>query len=62
MPKKETEAVKAEETPSVKGFTSAPAADQLKPTEREVFLLETLWTWRQTSARSTTVLGQPLGC
>lgn len=44
----------------IRGFTSAPTPDQLKPTAREVSLLETLWTWQEKSAKSRIVLGQPL--
>ena len=47
---------------SDRGFVSAPTADELKPTEREVFLLDTLWKWQETSAKSRIVLGQPLNC
>jgi hypothetical protein len=34
--------------------------DQLKPTAREISLLETLWSWQEQSAKSRVVLGQPL--
>jgi hypothetical protein len=44
-----------------KGFVSAPSGNDLKPTEREAFLLETLWNWHETSAKSAIILGQPLG-
>src|SRR5258707_10037530 len=43
-----------------KGFVTAPTLHQLRPTPREVSLLETLWSWQEQSARSRTVLGQPL--
>lgn len=45
---------------SDRGFVSAPSADELKPTETEVFLLDTLWKWQETSEKSRIVLGQPL--
>jgi len=45
-----------------KGFVSAPTGNDLKPTEREAFLLETLWNWHETSAKSAIILGQPLRC
>jgi len=45
---------------SVRGFVSAPTTNDLKPTEREVFLLDILWKWQETSAKSRIVLGQPL--
>jgi hypothetical protein len=44
----------------VRGFVSAPTGEQLKPTEREAFLLETLLRWGETSEKSRIVLGQPL--
>jgi hypothetical protein len=44
----------------IRGFTSAPTADQLKPNDREVFLLRTLWDWQETSSRTHIVLGEPL--
>jgi hypothetical protein len=43
-----------------RGFSSAPSAEQLRPTERETFLLDTLLKWQESSARSQIVLGQPL--
>ena len=51
-----------EKTPaeSDRGFVSAPTTHDLKPTEREVFLLDILWKWQETSANSRIVLGQPL--
>jgi hypothetical protein len=45
-----------------KGFVSAPSPSDLKPTEREAFLLETLWKWHEASAKSAIILGQPLSC
>jgi hypothetical protein len=45
---------------SARGFVSAPTLEQLKPTAREVSLLETLWSWQEKSAKSRIVLGQPL--
>lgn len=45
---------------SDRGFVTAPTADQLKPTERETFLLEELCKWQESSAKSRIVLGQPL--
>lgn len=45
---------------STRGFVTAPTMDQLKPTAREVSLLETLWSWQEQSAKSRVVLGQPL--
>jgi hypothetical protein len=44
----------------IRGFISAPTPEQLKPTAREVSLLETLWSWQEKSAKSRIVLGQPL--
>lgn len=43
-----------------RGFVSAPTVDQLRPTEREEFLLNALWNWQEASAKSQIVLGQPL--
>lgn len=51
---------KGQPAESDRGFTSAPTAEQLKPNEREVFLLNTLVRWQETSAKSRIVLGQPL--
>lgn len=45
---------------SDKGFVTAPTLEQLRPTPREVSLLETLWSWQEQSAKSRVVLGQPL--
>ncbi|HXT39017.1 MAG TPA: hypothetical protein VN887_03245 [Candidatus Angelobacter sp.] len=45
---------------SARGFISAPTLEELKPTAREVSLLETLWNWQEKSAKSRIVLGQPL--
>lgn len=38
-----------------KGFISAPTPDQLKPTPHEQHLLECLWQWERSSAKSQTV-------
>ena len=43
-----------------RGFTTAPTPEQLLPTEREAFLLDTLSKWQETSAQSRIVLGEPL--
>jgi hypothetical protein len=43
-----------------RGFVTAPTLEQLRPTPREVSLLETLWSWQEQSAKSRVVLGQPL--
>lgn len=45
---------------SNRGFVTAPTLEQLRPTPREVSLLETLWSWQEQSAKSRVVLGQPL--
>jgi hypothetical protein len=52
----------AQEAPvrSAKGFVSTPSSDEVKPTEREIFLLQTLGQWQENSARSRIVLGQPI--
>lgn len=33
---------------------------ELRPTERETYLLETLYDWRESSPKTAIVLGQPL--
>jgi hypothetical protein len=45
---------------AAKGFVSTPSPDEVKPTEREIFLLQTLCQWQENSARSRIVLGQPI--
>ena len=60
VPRAEKPGVEGQPAESTRGFTSAPTADELKPTDREVFLLNTLLQWQETSAKSRIVLGQPL--
>lgn len=43
------------------GFLSAPSAEDLRPTQREVSLMQELYEWQQGSAHSRWVLGEPLG-
>ena len=45
---------------SKRGFISAPSGDAIKPTEQEVALLENMWRWKERSAQSSVVLGEPL--
>ena len=55
----ESEAQKTQQ--QTQAFVATPSASDLKPTEREAFLLDTLWKWHEASAKSRTVLGEPLG-
>lgn len=57
-----TQPTTTEQPESPRGFLSAPVPGDLKPTEREAFLLETIRRWHETSAESAAVLAQPLGC
>jgi hypothetical protein len=48
------------EEKSKRGFISAPTVDAIKPSEQEVALLENMWRWKERSAQSSVVLGEPL--
>jgi hypothetical protein len=43
-----------------KMFLSAPREEDLRPTEREKYLLGELWDWQQRSAKTPWVLGKPM--
>ena len=45
-----------------RGIIAGPAAADLKLTEQEVYLLETLNEWHEKSEKSAVVLARPLGC
>ncbi len=53
-------ALRVEDEATSRGFISVPAGAELRPNDREAFLLETLWEWREMSARTGIVLGEPL--
>jgi hypothetical protein len=62
MPKRKKQPAPRKPSRPRPGIIAGPAAEDLKLTEQEVYLLDTLNEWHDKSAKSAAVLARPVGC